>query len=107
MLSVPQAVIGGATITVFAQITMSGMKLIMSDEMSSRNVTIVGLGIALGMGIVQLGDQALSQFPEWFRMVFTSSPVVLATLVVFLLNIIMPKKTIAEEEAERKAMDDK
>ena len=40
-------------------------------------------------------------------MVFTSSPVVLATLVVFLLNIIMPKKTIAEEEAERKAMDDK
>ena len=107
MLSVPQAVIGGATITVFAQITMSGMKLIMSDEMSSRNVTIVGLGIALGMGIVQLGDQALAHFPEWFKMVFTSSPVVLATLVVFLLNIIMPKKTIAEEEAERKAMDDK
>lgn len=105
MLSVPQAVIGGATITVFAQITMSGMKLIMTDEMSSRNVTIVGLGIALGMGIVQLGEQALAQFPEWFRMVFTSSPVVLATLVVFILNLILPKKTIAEEEAERNAMD--
>lgn len=106
MLSVPQAVIGGATITVFAQITMSGMKLIMSDEMSSRNVTIIGLGIALGMGIVQLGDQALAQFPEWFKMVFTSSPVVLATLVVFTLNLVLPKKTIAEEEAERNAMDD-
>ncbi|WP_243342525.1 nucleobase:cation symporter-2 family protein [Anaerococcus sp. AGMB09787] len=105
MLSVPQAVIGGATITVFAQITMSGMKLITSDEMSSRNVTIVGLGIALGMGIVQLGDQAVAQFPEWFRMVFTSSPVVLATVVVFLLNLIVPKKTVAEEEAERKMME--
>lgn len=106
MLSVPQAVIGGATITVFAQITMSGMKLIMSDEMSSRNVTIVGLGIALGMGIVQLGDQALAQFPEWFRMVFTSSPVVMATLVVFVLNLVIPAKTIEEEEAERKQMDE-
>lgn len=105
MLSVPQAVIGGATITVFAQITMSGMKLITSDEMSSRNVTIVGLGIALGMGIVQLGDQAVAQFPEWFTMVFTSSPVVLATVVVFLLNLIVPKKTAAEEEAERKMME--
>lgn len=106
MLSVPQAVIGGATITVFAQITMSGMKLIMSDEMSSRNVTIVGLGIALGMGIVQLGDQALAQFPEWFRMVFTSSPVVMATLVVFILNLVIPEKTIEEEEAERRQMDE-
>lgn len=107
MLSVPQAVIGGATITVFAQITMSGMKLITSDEMSSRNVTIVGLGIALGMGIVQLEEQAVGQFPEWFRMVFTSSPVVLSTVVVFLLNIIIPKKTIAEEQAEREMMEDK
>lgn len=106
MLSVPQAVIGGATITVFAQITMSGMKLITSDEMSSRNVTIVGLGIALGMGIVQLGEQALAQFPDWFRMVFTSSPVVLATVVVFLLNIIIPKKTLEEEQKEREMMED-
>lgn len=105
MLSVPQAVIGGATITVFAQITMSGMKLITSDEMSSRNITIVGLGIALGMGIVQLGDQAISQFPEWFKMVFTSSPVVLATVVVFILNIIIPKKTIEEEQKERDRME--
>ncbi|MGO3017534.1 MAG: uracil-xanthine permease family protein [Anaerococcus sp.] len=105
MLSVPQAVIGGATITVFAQIAMSGMKLITSDEMSTRNVTIVGLGIALGMGIVQIGDQAVAQFPEWFKMVFTSSPVVLATVVVFLLNVIIPKKTIEQEEAERKLME--
>ena len=105
MLSVPQAVIGGATVTVFAQIAMSGMRLITSDEMSSRNVTITGLSIALGMGITQLNPTALEKFPEWFRMVFASSPVVLATLLVFVLNIILPKKTIAEEEQERREMD--
>lgn len=105
MLSVPQAVIGGATVTVFAQITMSGMRLITSDEMSTRNVTITGLAIALGMGITQLNPVALEKFPEWFRMVFTSSPVVLSTLIVFILNIILPSKTIEEEERERMEMD--
>ena len=105
MLSVPQAVIGGATVTVFAQITMSGMRLITSDEMSVRNVTITGLAIALGMGITQVNPVAIEQFPEWFRMIFISSPVVLSTLVVFFLNIILPKKTIEEEEREREMMD--
>ena len=105
MLSVPQAVIGGATISVFAQIAMSGMKLITSSEMSVRNTTIVGLGVALGMGITQVGPNAVRYFPQWFRMVFTASPVVVATLIVFVLNIIIPEKTLEQEEKERKEID--
>lgn len=105
MLSVPKAVIGGATISVFAQITMGGMKLITSDEMSVRNTTIVGLGIALGMGITQIPKEAVAQFPDWFNMIFTSSPVILATIVVFFLNLILPKKSLAEEQAERDQID--
>ncbi|MDF2949601.1 MAG: Xanthine/uracil/vitamin permease [Sedimentibacter sp.] len=105
MTSIPQAVIGGATISVFAQITMTGMRLIVQDEMSVRNTTIVGLGIALGMGITQIPKEGLQYLPEWFTMVFASSPVVLATVVVFLLNVILPKKTIAEEKAEREAIE--
>lgn len=105
MTSIPQCVIGGATISVFAQITMTGMKLIVQDEMSVRNTTIVGLGIALGMGITQIPKEGLQYLPDWFKMVFASSPVVLATVVVFLLNIILPKKTIAQEKAEREAIE--
>jgi NCS2 family nucleobase:cation symporter-2 len=107
MTSIPQCVIGGATISVFAQITMTGIRLIVRDEMSVRNTTIVGLGVALGMGITQIPEQGLQYFPEWFTMVFADSPVVLATTVVFILNIILPKKTIAEEQAEREALDKK
>lgn len=103
--SIPQCVIGGATISVFAQITMTGMKLIVQDEMSVRNTTIVGLGVALGMGITQIPTEGLQYFPDWFTMVFTSSPVVLATLVVFVLNIIIPKKTIAQEQSEREIIE--
>lgn len=105
MTSIPQCVIGGATISVFAQITMTGMKLIVQDEMSVRNTTIVGLGIALGMGITQIPKEGLQYLPDWFTLVFASSPVVLATVVVFILNIILPKKTLVEEQAERDEME--
>lgn len=105
MTSIPQCVIGGATISVFAQITMTGMRLIVQDEMSVRNTTIVGLGIALGMGITQIPKEGLQYLPDWFTLVFASSPVVLATVVVFVLNIILPKKTLVEEQRERDDME--
>lgn len=103
--SIPQCVIGGATISVFAQITMTGMKLIVQDELTVRNTTIVGLGVALGMGITQIPVEGLQYFPEWFKMVFASSPVIIATLVVFVLNLIIPNKTLAEEQAEREELE--
>lgn len=105
MLTVPQAVIGGATVSVFAQITMSGMKLITSEELSIRNSTIVGLGVALGMGVTQISKAAFSTFPDWFTMIFVSSPVILATIIVFTLNLVLPQKTLAEEQAEREEME--
>ena len=107
MMSIPQCVIGGATISVFAQITMNGMKLITSEELSVRNSTIVGLGIALGMGInsVKPATELLEATHPTIHMILTSSPVILATMVVFFLNIILPKKTIEEEQREREEID--
>lgn len=106
MTTIPLAVLGGATISVFAMITMTGIKLITQDEMSTRNVSIVGLAIALGMGVTTV-PQALEQFPSWVTEIFTSSPVIIATIIVFFLNIIIPKKTIAEESKEREEIADK
>ncbi|NBI05987.1 uracil-xanthine permease family protein [Senegalia massiliensis] len=106
MTTIPQSVLGGATISVFAMITMTGIKLITQDEMSTRNVSIVGLAIALGMGITTVPG-ALEQFPEWVTEIFTSSPVIIAAIVVFFLNIIVPKKTIDEEKKERQEIADK
>ncbi|RVU54120.1 uracil-xanthine permease family protein [Anaerosphaera multitolerans] len=107
MMSIPQCVIGGATISVFAQITMNGMKLITSEELSIRNSTIVGLGVALGMGITQVpaSTEVLKATYPTLHMIFTSSPVIIATMVVFFLNIILPNKSLAEEQAERDEME--
>lgn len=90
LTTIPQCVLGGATISVFASIAMTGIKLIMTEEMNYRNTSIVGLSVALGMGVTQ-ATNALASFPEWATTIFGKSPVVVATCVAILLNVILPK----------------
>lgn len=91
LTTIPQCVLGGATVSVFASIAMTGMKLVAMQPMSYRNTSIVGLSAALGMG-VSMVSEALSQFPEWVTMVFASSPVVISAIVAIILNLILPKE---------------
>lgn len=62
LLTIPNCVLGGATVSVFASIAMTGVKLITAAPMDYRNTTIVGLAVALGMGITQ-ANAALGSFP--------------------------------------------
>lgn len=91
LTTIPQCVLGGATITVFSTIAMTGMKLITSETISPRNTTIVGLSAALGVGISQ-SSSALSQFPESITIIFGKTPVVIATIMAVLLNLILPRE---------------
>ena len=91
LTTIPQCVLGGATITVFSTIAMTGMKLIASETISPRNTTIVGLSAALGVGISQ-SSSALSQFPESITIIFGKTPVVIATMMAVLLNLILPQE---------------
>lgn len=95
LTTIPQAVLGGATVSVFASIAMTGMKLVVSEPLNYRNTSIVGLAAALGMGISQASG-ALSHFPQWFIIIFAKSPVVIASIVAVILNLILPK---SEDEA--------
>lgn len=91
LTTIPQCVLGGATITVFSTIAMTGMKLIASETISPRNTTIVGLSAALGVGISQ-SSSALRQFPESITIIFGKTPVVVATIMAVLLNLILPQE---------------
>lgn len=92
LTTIPYAVLGGATVSVFASIAMTGMKLVMTEDMNYRNTSIVGLAAALGMGVSQ-ASASLSAFPTWVTTIFGKSPVVIATLVAILLNVTLPKDT--------------
>lgn len=91
LTTIPYCVLGGATISVFASIAMTGIKLITSQPMSYRNTSIVGLAVAIGMGVTQ-ASTSLSAFPSWVATIFGRSPVVLATLVAIFLNQVLPKE---------------
>ncbi len=69
---------------------MTGMKLITTEPMDFRNTTVVGLAVAVGMGVTQ-ASASLAQFPDWVTTIFGKSPVVLATIVAIVLNLTLPK----------------
>lgn len=97
--TIPSAVIGGGTITVFSMITMTGIQLITKDGLSGRSMIIVGLSIAIGAGIGQV-PQSIALFPKIFKTVFGSS-VVISTILACILNMVFPhdKPVIKEKEA--------
>lgn len=102
LTTIPYPVLGGATISVFATIAMTGIKLIAKQPLSVRNTGIVGLSVAIGMGVTQVSGEAanvgVTFLPGVLKTIFGTSPVVLTTLFAILLNNIIPIK--AEDKLE-------
>ena len=103
MTTIPFPVLGGATITVFGMITMTGIQLLVKDEMSARNMTIVGLALALSLGIAAV-PEAIAQFPEVVQNIIGGAPIVIAAITAFVLNIALPNKSLSDEAKEREAI---
>ena len=99
MATIPQSVLGGATITVFSAITMSGIELLNEQPMTYRNKMIVGIALAIGVGIES--NTTILQFLPQLAQNILSSSMMVAFLVVFLLNILVP----ASEEDKQKEED--
>lgn len=101
---IPQPVVGGAVLGVFATITMSGLDLIVEGGLTARKKLIAGTAIALGLGIEQVsGCLAGAGMPEWVGTVFGSSALVVSTITAILLNICLPKGEENLEEARVEA----
>ena len=91
LTTIPQCVIGGATLSVFAQIAMTGVRLFTKDGMTARKTTVVGMSVALGVGITQVsGCLQGPGIPAWINTVFGSSSVVVATIMAIILNLTLP-----------------
>lgn len=103
MTTIPYPVLGGATITVFGMITMTGIQLLIKDEMTARNMTIVGLALALSLGIASV-PTAIEQFPAIVQNLIGGAPIVVAAITAFTLNIILPNKSLKDEAKERAAI---
>lgn len=89
MATIPQPVLGGATVTVFAAIAMSGIQLLSEQPLNYRNKMIVGISLAIGIGIDAV-PEILQFCPQLLKNVMGSSLMV-SFIIVFILNIIVPE----------------
>ena len=101
LTTIPAPVVGGATLSVFAAITMNGIRMITEQPLTVRNTSIVGIAIAIGFGfttIVATAEGAGVNFmPEALKNAIGVSPVVLAAITSILMNVVIP-----ETEADKR-----
>ena len=88
----PQAVLGGGAIVMFATIATSGIVLISSSELNRRNLLVVAVSLGLGLGLGQVPD-ALQYLPDSVNLIFSGSGITVSCLVALLLNSVLPKET--------------
>ncbi len=92
MSIMPQSVLGGAAVMMFASILISGIELITKEPIGSREITIISVAIGLGYGLGATTG-ATSHLPYYVQLIFGGSGIVPCSLCAILLNIILPKKS--------------
>lgn len=85
----PQSVLGGAAVMMFASIAVSGIQLITKYPIDARAITIVSIALGLGFGLGS-NSLALSGLPEWVGLIFGGSGIVPAALIAIVLNVALP-----------------
>ena len=86
----PQSVLGGAAVIMFASIVVSGIQLITREPLTPRNLSIVSVALGLGYGI-GANSAVLAGAPQMVGLIFGGSGIVAAAAVAILLNIVLPK----------------
>lgn len=91
--SIPNCVLGGAVILMFAIISISGLNLLIEDgKISDRTGIIVAASCAVGLGLSYCSE-VMQYLPQWFQNMF-SQAIVGGFVTATILNIVLPKELI-------------
>ena len=96
LATLPQAVLGGCTIMMFGTIVVSGIQMIGKCGFSRRNITIVALSLAVGVGFTSVPD-IFNIFPIIIRSIFAENCVAVVFVLAIVLNLILPKNKKTEK----------
>ena len=90
--SLPESVLGGCTIMMFGTIMVSGIQMIAKAGFTQRNVTIVALSLAVGIGFTSASEIGLwNIFPPIVQSVFSANVVAVVFVVSIILSLVLPK----------------
>ena len=90
--SLPDAVLGGCTIMMFGTILVSGIQMVAKAGFSQRNITIVALSLAVGIGFTSASEMDIWRiFPQVVKDVFSANCVAVVFVVSIVLSLVLPK----------------
>lgn len=99
--TLPESVLGGCTIMMFGTILTSGIQMISKAGFNQRNVTIVALSLAVGIGFTSGTEADIWHiFPQIVQDVFAGNCVAVVFVVSIVLGLILPKDMEIKKEAE-------
>jgi len=87
--SIPQPVLGGATIIMFGAIAVAGINIVASTEIDRRSLIIIAVSLSLGLGVVYV-PELMANKPALVSNVF-SSGISTGGLTAILLNWLLPR----------------
>lgn len=93
----PQSVLGGAAVIMFASILVSGIQSLKRVEFNERNSLIIALSIGLGVGIGQVPG-VLAMLPTWVGNIFAQNGIIMTFVIATFFNMILPGRDKSYDE---------
>jgi NCS2 family nucleobase:cation symporter-2 len=97
----PQSVLGGAVLTVFAMITINGMKLIAEAGFTQRNTLCLAITMGLGYA-VSMNGELVKHFPKWLYYLYHDHTTAVCVIGVLVNLLYWAKDTALESKGEKK-----
>ncbi len=89
--TIPNSVLGGAVLLMFAMITMSGLNLLYQDgSITERDMIIVAASLGVGFGLSNV-PEVMRYLPIWFQNMFKQA-IVGAFVTATILNLVLPNR---------------
>lgn len=86
----PEPVLGGAGVVMFGMVAASGIKTLSRVKMNNRNLLIIAISFALGLGVT-VRPEITSNLPTGLQMLF-SSGISTGTIAALVMNILLREK---------------
>ncbi len=87
--TIPQPVLGGATLVMFGSIAVSGLNIVVSAGLDRRSIIIVAVSLGLGLGVVFV-PEVFADKPAIFNNLFGSA-ISTGGLTAILLSWLLPR----------------
>ncbi|MBA5603849.1 purine permease [Duganella sp. FT3S] len=98
VVTIPQPVLGGAGLMMFAMIISAGVQLLSKVENTKRNGIIMAVAIGCGLAVT-VRHELLSQLPPFVKEIFGHG-ITVGALVAVTLNLVLPERPVELDEDE-------